>query len=88
MIGMRPFIDLAGPAADRTPVFVAPDRLDAWLDSAVTDSERARQLLREASPPELAVRAASRTLDGAARACSRQRRTFAKGGQGISVSGR
>ncbi|GAA2179569.1 SOS response-associated peptidase [Brooklawnia cerclae] len=51
--------DDLGRIHDRMPVQVAPDDWDAWLDPALTDSGKARQLVHVPLPGEMTAHAVS-----------------------------
>ena len=54
---------LAGEMNDRTPVILPPERIDAWLDPAVTDKQAAQQLITGIDYPPLQVRAVSTAVN-------------------------
>lgn len=54
--------DVHGPAGeihDRTPVILPADRIDAWLDSTLTETAAVKKLLSGITVPALDIRAVS-----------------------------
>ena len=50
---------------DRTPLILPPDRMDGWLDPAITDVSTVGRLLHDLQLPALEIRPVSRDINNA-----------------------
>ena len=62
---------LAGEMNERTPVILPADRIDAWLDPALTDKQQAQELISGIDYPLLQVRAVSTAVNRTGRGAAR-----------------
>ncbi|MGK5681361.1 SOS response-associated peptidase [Actinoplanes sp. URMC 104] len=62
---------LAGEMNERTPVILPPERIDAWLDPALTDKQAAHELITGIDYAPLQVRAVSTAVNKTGRGAAR-----------------